>query len=422
MNELLLKGARVLCPTSGLDEVIDVRVTDGCIAAVGTGVGEAGDREIDCTGLVLCPGFVDLVSDLGEPGMTWREDLQSGSEAAAAGGFVTVLASPRTDPVIDNPALVQEVRRRAERVTGARVEVVGALTQGCGGVNLAEIGLMVEAGAVALSDGGETIADTRILRRALEYSRNFHVPVFLRPADPSLEVGGLMHEGAVSIQIGLRGIPAESEEIGVARAIAMARRSGARVHLSHVTTARAIAAVAAAKAEGLPVTATVPARHLVLTDQDVMDGVYDTSTKVMPPLRPASDQKAACAALKDGTLDGICADHRPWSRVEKELEFAHARSGAMGLETALAATLGGLGGDVAAPVRAMSTGPAHVLGRTPCIAVGEPADLAIFSTEVGIVAGPWRSKGTNEPLEGRSLPGRVVCTVVAGRVVFGPAA
>jgi dihydroorotase len=422
MGELVLTGGRVLCPASSMDERADVRVVSGRISAIGVGVGEAGDREIDCTGHVLSPGFVELVSDLGEPGMTWREDLQSGSQAAAAGGFTTVLASPNTDPVVDNPAMVHELRRRAEAVTGARVEVVGALTMGNAGQELAEVGLMVEGGVVALSDGGQPIENSGILRRVLEYSRNFGVPIILRPTDLGLELGGLMHEGQVSIQIGLRGIPAEAEEIGVARAIALARRSGARVHLSHVTTARAIAAVVEAKAEGLALTATVPARHLVLTDQDVMDTIYDTATKLMPPLRPAADQAAARAALMAGTLDGVCADHRPWSRVEKELEFAHAAHGAMGLETALAATLGGLDGDVPATVRALSTGPAAVLGRCPRIAVGEPGDLAIFSVEESVIAGPWRSKGTNEPLVGRTLPGRIKCTLVAGRVVFGPAA
>jgi len=418
---LLLEGGRVVCPRTGRDEVADVLVDDGQIVAVGHGLAREGLRSLDCRGRVVAPGFTDLGTQLCDPGETWRESLETGSQAGAAGGFTTVVVSPATHPVIDDPSVASDVLLRASRASGARLEAAGALTRGLKGEDLAEVGLVLEAGCVALSDGGATHVETNVLRRALEYSRPYGAPVLLRPSDASLEAEGVMHHGQVALRMGLRGIPAESEEIGVGRAIALARLTGARVHLTHVTLARSVALLRLAQESGLAVTGGVPARSLVLTDQAVDDQEYDTATRVLPPLRPASDRDAVVAGLRDGVLSCAHADHVPWSRVEKEVEFEYAPFGATGLETALRAVLTGLEGDVLTAVRALSVGPADVLGRAAEITPGALADLVIFEVgEPTIVRGPFRTRGVNEPLVGRSLLGRVVATVVAGRVVYGP--
>ena len=423
---LLLEGGRVVCPVSGQDGPLDVLVDEdaGRIAAVGPGLSAdpraAGAMVIDARGAVVSPGLVDLGATLCDPGQTWREDLQSGSEAAAAGGFTTVVASPRTQPVVDCPAVLRDVLTRAAEVTGARVLQAGALTAGLKGEDLAEVGLLHEAGAIALSDGGVATADTGVLRRALDYARPFGLPVLLRPQDPSLATDGVMHEGAVSLRIGLRGEPAEAEEIGVQRIVALARLTGARVHLSHVTTARGLALVARARSEGLAVTASAPARNLVLCDADIEASTYDPHLRVSPPLRTAADRAALIEAVRSGAIT-LHSDHVPWTRVGKELEFAYAKPGALGLETALKAALTALDGDASAVVRALCVGPAALLGFAPSVAPEAPADLVVFDPQVASALGPERrSRGCNEPLTGRTLRGCVRATVVAGRVVYGP--
>ena len=423
---LLLEGGRVRCPTSDLDAALDVLIDDerGEVVAVAAGLAahprSIGARRLDVTGGVVIPGLVDLGAELCDPGASWREDLQSGSEAAAAGGFTTVLASPRTHPAVDNAAVLRDVLARAGEVTGARVLQAGALTLGLAGEDLAEVGLMAEAGAAALSDGRRAIADSGVLRRALDYARPFGLPVILRPIDPSLATDGVMHEGPVSLRIGLRGEPAEAEEIGVARLLALARLTGARVHLSHVTTARAIALVRAARADGLAVTASAPARNLLLCDRDIESSGYDSSLRVSPPLRSPADRAALRVAVRDGVV-GLHADHVPWTRVDKELEFAFAQPGALGLESALRAALTGLDGDLDPVVVALSVAPGRLLGLDPRVAPGAPADLAVLDLGAREPLAPERrSRGCNEPLTGHPLFGRVRLTLVAGRVVYGP--
>ena len=423
---LLLEGGRVRCPTSGLDAALDVLVDDdaGVVVAVASGLGAdpraAGARRLDVSGAVVAPGLVDLGAELCDPGASWREDIQSGSEAAAAGGFTTVLASPRTDPVVDTAAVVRDVLTRAAEVSGARVLQAAALTVGLAGEDLAEVGLMAEAGAVALSDGRRATGDSGVLRRALDYARPFGLPVMLRPLDPSLATDGVMHEGPVSLRIGLRGEPAEAEEIGVSRLLALAGLTGARVHLSHVTTARGLDAVRAARAGGLAVTASAPARNLLLCDADIESSGYDPSLRISPPLRSAADRDALREAVRDGVV-GLHADHVPWTRVDKELEFAYAQPGALGLESALRAALTGLDGDLGVVLRAMSVAPGRLMGLDPRVAPGAPADLVVLDLEArGVLAPERRSRGCNEPLTGRPLSGRVRLTLVAGRVVYGP--
>jgi dihydroorotase len=420
-EHLVLRGGRVLCPVTGRDEVKDIWIANGKIAGIGDLPGGSVGREVDCSGTVISVGFTDLGAELCDPGMCWREDLVSGSEAGAAGGFTTIVASPKTEPTIDTPMAVRELLVRAATVSGARVEIAGALTQKLKGEALSELGLMAEAGAVAFSDGGRPMENTGVARRVLDYARPFGLAVMVRPGDTELEGAGVMHEGDVSVTLGLRGIPAAAEEIGVARAIALARLTGTRLHLSAVTTIKAIALVRAAKADGVAITAAVPARHLVLTDAVVEDSVYDTATRLLPPLRSEADRVAAVAAVKDGTLDVIGADHVPHTRIEKELEYMHAKPGAVGLESALRAALTGLDGDVSALVQAMAVGPASVLGRSAEISLGAPADLVVFDCDVvQVQPDTGRSKGINEPLAGHELHGRVRLTIRDGCIIYGP--
>jgi dihydroorotase len=415
---IVLRGGRVVCPASQIDLVTDVWIRDGKIAGVGD-CGTTG-REIDCTGKIVAPGFTDLGAELCDPGICWREDLSSGSEAAAAGGFTTVVASPKTDPVVDNPVAVAETLGRARRVSGARVEIAGALTVGLKGEAMSELGLMSEAGAVAFSDGRLPMGNSGLLRRTLDYARPFGLPVMLRPGDTDLEGAGVMHEGMVSTQIGLRGIPAASEEVGVGRAIAMARLTGARIHLSQVTTVAAVSLIRSAKAQGISVTCGVPARHLLLTDRLVDESVYDTATRLLPPLRTEADRAACVGAVMDGTIDCITADHVPLTQLEKEVEFMHATPGAMGLETAFSAALTALC-DVGATVRSLAVSPAAVIGRKAAIVVGSVADVVVFDPDAErVVSGPFRSKGLNEPLEGRTIRGRICLTICNGCIIYGP--
>jgi len=417
-GSLLLEGGRVVCPMTQRDEVADVLIKDGKIAAVAnpsTLDAVSGVRRIDCRGRAILPGFVDLSSELADPGMTWREDLESGSRSAAAGGFTTVLASPATDPVIDNPSVAREVIDRMSKVEGARLVQSGSLTVGMAGEELAEMGRMVSVGIGGLSDGGRLINDTGVLRRALQYARPQGVPVILRPGDRDLEKGGVMHEGRTSIRIGLHGIPAASEEIGMARIVSLVRMTGTPVHVSHVTTGRALQTLQAALEEGLPITAAVPARNLLLTDHQVEESVYDTSFRLLPPLRPEFD----VSMLRKGVGD-LCigADHVPWGRVGKELEFNYAQPGALGFETAAAAAHTVIG-NLKELAMSMSIRPGQVLGFEPRIAEGHTADLVIFDPEA-----PWRvtdsfaSKSSNDPILGRTLMGLVCGTIVDGHIVF----
>ena len=411
---LQLEGGRVVCPLSGRDEVGDVWVHDGRIVAPPSG-GDGQSQTLDCRGLVIAPAFVDLGTCLWDPGYTWREDLDSGSRAGARGGFATLVACPLTDPVTDGPGYVRDLVARAALAPGARVLAAGALTIKLAGRDLAEVGLMIEAGCVALSDGAVGLADAGLLRHAMQYLRPFGLPLLLRPSEPVLEALGVMHEGAVSLRLGLPGVPPAAEEIGIARAVALARATGARVHLSHVTTAVGVELLRRAQADGVAITGSVPARSLVLTDEAVETSAYDPNFRLVPPLRPPADVRALIDAVRDGVIACVGADHVPHGLVDKEHEFGAAESGAMGLETALQATLGGLEGDVVAAVRALAVGPAAVIGRRAAIEFGAVADLVIFDPDVlRPVVGPFESRGCNEPLVGRELPGQVIQTYRAG--------
>ncbi len=412
----LLEGARLLDPIGGVDRVGDLLIEHGRVAAIDPGPVDA--QRVDLSGHVVTPGFFDLSANLRDPGRTWLEGLEAGAAAAAAGGFTTVLLNPAVDPVTDDPSRVREL---LERSTGLPVElaVAGAITVGLAGRDLAEVGRMAEAGACAFSDGGRVHDDALVLRHALLYLRPLGRPVLVRGGDPTLEAAGVMHDGEVATRIGLRGIPVAGEELAIARLGALANDTGCSVHVTGVTTARGVAMLRHVRAQGAPVSASTIALHTLLTDQAVCDTVYDSATRLVPPLRSASDRAALVAALEDGSLCAAASWHEPLSRVEKELEFELAEPGAIGLETALSALVAGTG-RLETAVRAL-TGGAQVLRREHGLAPGCSADLAVLDPEAEWTVGevPLASRSSNTPLWGRSLPVVVRATLHRGEVVHG---
>ena len=423
---LVLKGGRVVDPSRSHDAVADVVIVDGTIDTVGRS-GEIGEgaREvetIDCTGLVVSPGFVDVHCHLREPGREDVETVATGARAAAAGGFTAVCAMPNTDPVTDNQAAVGFILRQGQRAQGARVYPIGAITVGQQGEKLAEFGEMIAAGAVAVSDDGRPVASAQLMRTALEYARTFGVPVADHCEEPTLAHGGAMNEGLVSARLGLRGIPAEAEEIMAIRDILLARRTGGHIHLCHMSTRGSVELIRWGKDRHIHVTAEVCPHHLSLTEDEVQG--YDTNAKMNPPLRTADDVAALQQAVRDGTIDLIATDHAPHHYDEKEREFADAPNGIVGLETALAVNVTWLVEpgiiDVATLVDRMACAPARVFGLPGgTLRKGAIGDVTVFDPAARWTVDPaaFRSKGRNTPYAGRTLSGRVHATIVDGRVL-----
>jgi len=420
---LLLRGGTLIDPSRGLHGRGDLLIVDGKVAHVG-GSADAGEdaEEIDCTGLYVSPGFVDVHCHLREPGREDVETIATGARAAAAGGFTAVCAMPNTEPVTDNQAAVGFIIRQALRAGAARVYPIGAISVGQRGEALAEFGEMVGAGAVAVSDDGRPVASAHLMRTALEYAQAFDIPVIDHCEEPTLAHGGAMNEGVVSARLGLRGIPSEAEEIMVIRDILLARRTGGHVHLAHVSTRGSVELIRWGKERGIHVTAEVTPHHLTLTEE-ACEG-YDTHAKMNPPLRTAADVAAVREALRDGTIDVIATDHAPHHYDAKEREFADAPFGIVGLETALALVVTELVGggliDFVGLVDRMATRPArifHLPGGT--LAEGVPADVTVFdpTREWKVDPSEFISKGRNTPYAGRALRGRAVYTIVGGRVV-----
>ncbi|MGH9491331.1 MAG: dihydroorotase [Terriglobales bacterium] len=419
---LILRGGRLLDPGAGRDQTGDLVAQEGKIRDLGPGIAADGPGVVDCTGLIVCPGFVDLHAHLREPGQEYKEDIESGTRAAVAGGFTAVCAMPNTQPVNDGAGTTAYLIQRAQEIGAARVYPVGAITQGSRGESLAAIGAMRRAGAVALSDDGRPVMNGQILRRAMEYATRFELPVVEHAEDLHLSAGGVMHEGQAALRLGLRGMSAESEAAMVARDILLAERTGARLHIAHVSTAASVRLIAAGKARGVRVTAEVTPHHLTLTDADIRG--YDANFKMNPPLRSAADREALIAALADGTIDAVATDHAPHAPHEKEQEFSRAPFGIIGLETALPLVLRLVAaGRLSLPraIAVLTSGPAQCFSLPGgSLASGAPADITVFDPAENWVCDPalLRSKSRNTPFAGQTMTGRVRHTIVAGRVVY----
>jgi dihydroorotase len=421
-GDLVLRGGRVLDPAAQrpVDQVGDVRIAGGRIVEIGKGL--VGKRVVDVRDLWVVPGLIDLHVHLREPGQEYKEDIETGTRAAAAGGFTTICCMPNTRPVNDQRTVTEVIVRRAREVGAVRVRPIGAITQGLEGKALADIADMKEAGIVAISDDGRPVMNAGLLRRAFEYARTFDLPLVQHAEDLDLAEGGAMNEGVVATRIGVRGQPACAESAMVARDLEIAEWTGARYHVAHVSTQRTVALVRDAKRRGLPVTCEVTPHHLALTDEACTH--YDTRTKVMPPLRTQADQEALLEALVDGTIDCIATDHAPHSPVEKEVEFECAAPGMLGLETALPLILdfvrmGTL--DEKRAIAALTGNPARTFGLVGgTLAVGSLADVCVIDPErpVAITADGLASKSKNSPFLGQTLAGRAVLTLLEGRPAF----
>jgi dihydroorotase len=424
MRDLLLTGARLLDPATGLDGPGDLLIRDGLILDHGSGLGRPdGATVIDCAGLCLAPGLVDLRADIGEPGHEHRETIATAAAAASAGGITTLCALPDTDPALDDPALVQFVLRRGEATGCITLLPYGAATKRCEGKELAEYGLLKEAGAIAFTDGRRAIGNARTMRLALSYARAFGSFVVQHPEEPSLAAGGAATEGELATRLGLPGIPPAAEAMMVGRDIALARITGGHVHFAHVSTGPALGLIRAAKAEGLAVTCDTAPPYFDLNETAIGD--WRTYAKLSPPLRPEADRLAVVAALADGTIDAIASDHQPRDADDKRLPFAQAEAGGAGLATLLGVTLARVhGGDLTllAALDLLTARPAKLLGLPlGRLAKGAAADLMLLDLDRGwqVKDGQLPGKAQNTPFDGRALEGRVVGTWKAGRRVFG---
>jgi dihydroorotase len=418
MAKILFRGARVVDPSSGTDETTDVLVVDESVEAGGE-AGARGAEVIDCEGLVLAPGLVDLHTHLREPGREDAETVETGSRAAALGGYTAICAMPNTDPVADAAAVVLEVRTLGEKAGLVDVHPAAAITKGLEGERLVEFGELAELGVRLFTDDHECVQSAQVMRMALEYARTFEAVISQHAQEATLSEGWQMHEGYWSSFLGLRGAPAEAEAVVVARDLLLTGLTGGRLHVTHASAARSVELLRDAKARGLRVTADVTPHHLTFCDEDLQG--YDTNLRVNPPLRSAEDRAVLRDAVLEGALDAVATDHAPHAEEEKEVEFDQARPGSTGLETALAATLTALGSgaELGGMINRLSTGPARILGLDEHggpVGPGRPANLMLFDPAAEWTVGqrPFASKGRNSAFLGRTLRGRVVHTLLRG--------
>lgn len=427
MNPILIKGGHVVDPETGINRVADILIQDGKIASIsGT---DAPSREpgpepeiLDASGRLVTPGLIDMHVHLREPGHEYKETIETGSLAAAHGGFTTICCMPNTEPVNDNQSVTDYILRKAKQHALVRVYPVGAISRGLLGQNLSDYGELREAGVVAVSDDGNPVMNAELMRRALEYAKGFGLLVIAHCEDRNLSSDGVMNEGLTATRLGLPGMPSAEETVMVARDIALCELTGAALHIAHVSTEGSVRVIREAKARGVPVTAETAPHYFMLTEEAVLG--YDTHAKVHPPLRTARDRDAIRQALADGTIDVIASDHAPHSAIEKEVEFARAANGMIGLETSLPLSLQLVEMallDIPALVAKMSINPARILGLPHIgLKTGSPADLTIIDPEktFTVDAGTFRSKSRNTPFNGMQLRGKAVLTMVAGKFVF----
>lgn len=426
MSRLLLRNGRVVDPSQSLDQGLDLLLEDGRVAALGERLDVPADTPaLDASGLVAVPGLIDLHVHLREPGFEYKETIETGCRAAVAGGFTAVCAMPNTNPVNDDPSVTRFVRERAAAAGLCHVYPIGALSKGERGEELAEIGEMVREGAVAISDDGRPVMNARLMRRALEYARSFGVRIAAHEEDTDLADGGSMHEGPVSTRIGLKGIPAAAEEVMVARDVLLTELTGGSLHLCHLSTRGSLDLVRMARRRGIDVTCEVTPHHFMLSDEDLAASNYDTNWKMNPPLRSRDDVEAVLQGIYDGTVDAIVTDHAPHHADEKELDFADAPFGIVGLETAVSLALDRLvHGRVIGLlqlVRLMSTRPAELFGLPGgTLKEGAPADVTLLDLRKRVTVDPdrFRSKSRNTPFAGLQLRGAPVATIVGGRIVW----
>lgn len=420
---LLIKAGRVIDPASAMDQVQDVLVENGRIAALGDlPRGQRAERVIDASGLVVCPGLVDLSARLREPGNEYKATLDSELRAAVAGGVTSVVCPPDTNPALDEPGLVNMLTARAARLQLAEVLPVGALTVGLKGARITEMAELRGAGCVAFGQGNAALDDKLVLLRALQYASTFDFPVWLRPHESSLAPGGIAHDGEVATRLGLVPVPSSAETVALSAILLLARETTARVHLCRISCADSVNMIRRAKVDGLRITCDVAATHIHLTDRDI--GYFDSNCHLVPPLRAEADRAALRAGLADGTIDAICSDHTPVDEDAKLLPFGESEPGASGLELLLPLTLQ-WAAETGLPLRdalaRITIEPARVLGLDGGrIEIGQAANLCVFapSQSVSVAPGSFVSHGRNTPFTGRELPGRVLYTVAQGRLVY----
>lgn len=421
--KVLLKGGRVMNPAVDFDETADVLIENGKVAKIAKDIPTDDADVYDVTGKLVTPGLIDLHVHFREPGQEAKEDFESGSKAAVAGGFTTVATMPNTNPVVDSAALVRSLKKRAEDVARCHVEIIGAVTKGQQGKELAELGDMVQAGAVAFSDDGHFDPTAKVLLNAYDYLHAFDKVIINHEEETSLVEDGVMNEGHRSAMLGMKGRPTVAEDIAVARDVLLAEYAGARVHVAHMSSARAVDIVRQAKKRGVRVTAEVTPQHLTMTDDCV--NLYDSSTKINPPLRTQADCDALLAGLKDGTIDAIVTDHSPHAQEEKDREYMFAPSGFPGLETALGVMLTDLyhAGklDLKTIISKMTWEPAKVFKLDAgTLNVGSAADITVIDPDKEWVvdAKNFYTKGSHSPFIGRKFKGKAVMTFVDGKMMM----
>lgn len=422
MTDLLFRGARIVDPGSGRDEVADLLVRNGLIEAIGEGLSAPDATHIDASGHVLAPGLIDMRVFACEPGGEYKETLATASQSAAAGGIATIIVMPDTDPVIDEPSLVDYIERRARDTASVHIHPMGALTKGLQGEAMSEMALLSEAGAVAFTQGRDAISDAEVMRRILEYASGLGALVVHHCEDKSLSRLGVMNEGELSSRLGLTGIPAEAELVMVERDLALAELTGGRLHIAQVSSAKSLEAIKRAKDRGVDVTCAVSAHHLALNEHDI--ATYRTFFKTSPPLRSEEDRSALVEALASGVIDVVVSNHDPQGPEDKRLPFAEAAYGCIGLETLLPVLLqlvhnGDL--DLARALEAVTWQPAKLLGlKGGRLEPGAPADLTLIDLE-----SPWvfdaarvKSKSQNSAFDEKRFQGRALMTVVSGKIAF----